>query len=232
MTHLVGQKRRVWEGLVSDPVRIKWKKSMDPTKGLLDAACDLTDAEKVVCEKNAKRSLSVEDRVNLPEYEKLVGKVQELETGVENTGEGDDDGGERNPMNTSFFAWFGYRGKVITAEESAVADQEDTERWERISKGEKDDEDDEASDDDDDDDDDDEDGMVDVEIFPDGEELAIFLGEDVWPNALKYYGEDTPLPLLLFWSLYNSQLTITSAIVRCNGRFPFGRRLRYGGFER
>ena len=39
-------KRRTWEGLVSEPVRINWKKDMDLTKGLLGAACDLADAEK------------------------------------------------------------------------------------------------------------------------------------------------------------------------------------------
>jgi len=45
ITRSTGGKTHTWEGLVSEPVRIKWKEGMDPTKGLLDAACDLADAE-------------------------------------------------------------------------------------------------------------------------------------------------------------------------------------------
>ena len=63
-------KRRVWEGLVADPVRINWKSAdLDPTKGLLDAACDLFDAEKKTGGK----------RTDLPEYEALVKKIEAVE---------------------------------------------------------------------------------------------------------------------------------------------------------
>ena len=48
------------------------------------------------------------------------------------------------------------------------------------------------NDDDDEDEDDEEDSLEAAEIFADGEELATSLAEDVWPSALKYYGESIP----------------------------------------
>jgi hypothetical protein len=172
-------KRRTWEGLVSDPVRINWKKGMDLTKGLLDAACDLFEAEK----KNGG------DRKALPEYEALVKKVEAAETEAmkdDEDEEGDDD--DISPAGISFFAFFGYRGRDVSAEQSKVATKEDDERWAKIAKGEKVEGEDEE---DDDDEDDDEllDDLEEAEIFEDGEELAIAIAEDLWPDALKYYGE-------------------------------------------
>ncbi|GAD91823.1 hypothetical protein PVAR5_0403 [Paecilomyces variotii No. 5] len=172
-------KRRTWEGLVSEPVRINWKEGMDPTKGLLDAACDLAEAEK-------KQG---GDRKKLPEYEKLVKKVAEVEadavTGGEDEEADDEDLGAASPAGVSFFAFFGYRGKDVSAEKSKEAEKEEEERWAKIAKGEKveDDED----EDEDDEDDLEEDDLEDAEIFPDGEDLAVALAEDLWPGALKYY---------------------------------------------
>lgn len=185
-------KRRVFEGLVSDPVRIRWKKGMDPTEGLLDAACDLADAEKAALKKGGLNKLPSEDRVNLPAYEKLVEKVAKLEAEVENEGEADDEEGESSPAGLSFFAWFGYRGRDVTAEESAAAFKDDDERWAKIVKGEKVEGEDEEDDGEDDEDDDD--ALAEAEIFPSGESLSIAISEDMWPNALKYYGELPPLP--------------------------------------
>ncbi|KAK2748518.1 hypothetical protein FQN57_000651 [Myotisia sp. PD_48] len=176
-------KRRVWEGLVSDPVRIHWKKGMDPTHGLLDAACDLADAEKALLKKESKETLTDEERMNLPEYEKLVEKMASIEAQVENEGEGDDEEDDDvTPAGVSFFAWFGYRGAAVTAKQSEIAMKDDAKKWEKIAKGEKVDEDEEE-----DNDDDDEDALSGAEIFPDGESVTIALSEDVWPNALKFY---------------------------------------------
>jgi hypothetical protein len=183
-------KRRTWEGLISDPVRIQWKAGMDPTKGLLDAACDLADAEKAALEKDSKAKLSADERLSLPEYEKLVEKVAQMELEMDKAGLEGRAEGDASPVGLSFFAWFGYRGKDINADESKLANKEDRERWDKIAKGEEV-EDSYEDDDDDDDEDQDDDGLVDAEIFPDGEELAIAIGEDIWPNALKYYGENT-----------------------------------------
>ncbi|PGH04322.1 hypothetical protein AJ80_08545 [Polytolypa hystricis UAMH7299] len=180
----VSGKRRVWEGLVSDPVRIKWKAGMDPTKGLLDAACDLADAEKAALKKSGKAKLTGQERIALPEFEKLVSKVAEMEAERENEDRDDDENEDgTSPAGLSFFAWFGYRGRDITAEESLAATKDDNEHWEKYAKGEVPDE----ESDDEEEDDEDDDALEDAEIFPDGEELTIAFGEDVWPNALKYY---------------------------------------------
>ena len=47
----------------------------------------------------------------------------------------------------------------------------------------------EDGDSDDEDEDDDEDGLEDAEIFPDGDDLAVAIAEDLWPDALRYYGK-------------------------------------------
>ncbi|PLN75309.1 hypothetical protein BDW42DRAFT_189353 [Aspergillus taichungensis] len=173
----------VWEGLVSEPVRVHWKEDRDLTKGLLDAACDLAEAEK----KGGERK-------KLPEFKKLVSKIEEVEAEaakLDEEGEGDDDEEDfpvgPSPAGTSFFSFFGYRGRDVSAEESAKATKEDEERYQKMLKGEKvDGDDDEAEEDDEEEEEDDE--VEALEIFPDGEELAVALAEDLWPNALKYYG--------------------------------------------
>jgi len=178
ITRTSSGKRRTWEGLVSDPVRINWKKDMDVTKGLLDATCDLFDAEK---KKGGERA-------KLPEYEALVNKIEKLEEEAM-AGDGDDEDDEDedavSPAGISFFNWFGYRGREVTAEQSKAANKEDEERWVKISKGEK------VEEDDEDDEDEDVDELVDdleeAEAFPDGEELAIAIAEDLWTDAMKYY---------------------------------------------
>lgn len=169
-------KRRTWEGLVSEPVRINWKEGKDLTKGLLDAACDLAEAEK-----------KGGDRKKLPEFEKLVNKIGEVQTEAAAAAAEDDEDDEdpESPAGVSFFAFFGYRGRSVSAEESKQGVKEEEERWAKIQKGEAVDDDD---DDDDDDEDDDEDDLEFAEVFPDGEDLAISIAEDLWPNALKYFG--------------------------------------------
>lgn len=180
VTKTTSGKRSVWEGLVSEPVRINWKKDMDVTKGLLDAACDLYDAEK-----------KGGDRKKLPQWEALVKKVAEAEAEADAEEEEDDD--EDEPMNpvspagVSFFAFFGYRGRDVSAEKSRESFKEEEERWAKISRGEKV----EGEDDDDEEDDEDDelfDDLEDAEIFPDGEELAISIAEDLWTDAMRYYG--------------------------------------------
>lgn len=178
-------KRRTWEGLVSEPVRIHWKKDRDLTKGLLDAVCDLFEAEK----KGGKRT-------ELKEYETLVKKITEVEAEVEKEQEAmaedddeDEDDMDYSPAGVSFFCFFGYRGRDVSAEQSKEAVKEDDERYAKIVKGEPVDDDEDDEDDDDDEDDLDLiDDLEDVEIFEDGEEVAIALAEDLWTDAMKYYG--------------------------------------------
>ena len=181
--HTSKGKRRTWEGLVSDPVRINWKKDMDLTKGLLDATCNLFDAEK----KGGKRT-------DLPEYKALVEKVAEVEQEEEdeemNDDDEDDEEDPHSPTGTSFFAWFGYRGRDVSAEVSKAATKEDDERFAKILKGEKVD----GEDEEDDEEDEDEeaelsDAVEEAEIFPNGEELAMTLADDLWTDAMKYYSK-------------------------------------------
>ncbi|KAA8643006.1 hypothetical protein EYZ11_008451 [Aspergillus tanneri] len=177
ITRTAKGKKRSWEGLVSEPVRINWKAGKDLTKGLLDAACDLAEAEK------KKKG----DRKELPELQKLQEKIQEAaDANDKDVDEDDFSLGAMSPAGTSFFSFFGYRGRTVSAEESQAATKEDDERYEKLLKGETVDDEDE---DDDDDDDEDEDTDEDIEIFPDGDGLAIALAEDLYTHAFKYFGQ-------------------------------------------
>lgn len=164
---------RTWEGLVSEPVRINWKKDMDLTRGLLDAACDLYEAEQ---KKGG-------DRKKLPEFATLVKKVEEADAAEAD--EEDDDEDMPSPVGMSFFGFFGYRGRDVSAAQSKEAAKEIEARWAKVQKGEDITEDGDS----DDEDDEDEDGLEDAEIFPDGDDLAVAIAEDLWPDALRYYGK-------------------------------------------
>lgn len=142
-------------GLVSEPVRIQWKKGKDLTNGMLDMVCDAFEAEKKAANGDAKGLKS-----------KLLKKI-------EGTGMG----------GQSFFAWFGFIGRKLSAEESAAAIAKDKEeRKKREAKQtspptEKEVEDEDMEDLEDES----------LEIFPDGDELAVAFAEDLWPGALKYF---------------------------------------------
>lgn len=204
-------KRRVWEGLVSEPVRINWKPDMDPTHGLLDAACDLAEAEKAFIKKEKKDKISEDERMSLPEFEKLVELAAKVEAQAAPDNEGEEDGDEdgASPAGLSFFAWFGYRGADVSEKESEAARKEDKETTEKRRKGE-----DIPGEDDDEDDEDEEeeDSLAIAEIFADGQNVAIAFGEEVWPEALQSYGRPPSL-FLLTDSLLESHLLLTYIIV-------------------
>ncbi|KAK4956161.1 hypothetical protein LTR28_005898 [Elasticomyces elasticus] len=144
-------------GLVSEPVRINWKKGKgkDLSEGLTSMACDLWDARQ--------RAGDMQNR-DLPEYDALKKMA-----------------GRWNVGNTSFFTWFGFVSsrRYVSATESAEANAREQDRRERAKQGAKHDHgkevDDEAEHD------------QDVEVAPSGEELAICLAEDLWPGATKYF---------------------------------------------
>lgn len=184
-------KSRTWEGLVSDPVRINWKEGKDVTKGLLNATVDLFEAEK----KGGKK------RTELPQFETLVKKIQEVEAEAldnepEEDEEDDEDLDPSSPVGVSFWNWFGYRGRDVSAEESAKATKEDDERFAKVQKGEKVDGEDEDMDDDSDDEDY-IDELEDAEVFEDGQDVAIALAEDLYADAMQYYGMLNTRPILL-----------------------------------
>ncbi|OCK80593.1 hypothetical protein K432DRAFT_297305 [Lepidopterella palustris CBS 459.81] len=150
-----------WMGLVSEPVKINWKKGKDLTGGLTDAAVNLWEAKKKLsgaANGNAKVKES-----SLPEYQALTKKIEESEE-----------------SSLSFFTWFGFVSswRYVSAEESEAATAADAEKRGKRKNGEK--VDDEPEDDEDD-------NSQQTEVYPPGEELATIIAEDLWPSAIKYF---------------------------------------------
>ncbi len=169
-----------WCGRVSEPVKIKWKKGKDLTGGLGAAAWELWEAQKKtglldgVDSENGDGSAEGKgkgkEKQSLPEYEKLKKMVEESTEGSQ-----------------SFFAWFGYRGRYVSKEESDVATNEVGQNWGRKGKLPMDEEfgsEEKLGDGDE----------VEVpedatEIFPRGEELAVGIAEDIWPSAILLFSK-------------------------------------------
>ncbi|XPS80663.1 hypothetical protein M3J09_012613 [Ascochyta lentis] len=146
-----------WDGLVSEPVKINWKKGKDLTQGLTDAAVKLAEARKKTSDRKKE--------VTLPEYKDLAKKI---ETATE--------------ASVSFFGLFafvsGYRW--VSAEESEEAVKKDKEQLAKIRAGE-------SIEEEEDEDDDDPQDYQETEVFPGGDEVATIIAEDMWPNALRYF---------------------------------------------
>lgn len=149
-----------WSGLVSEPVPIRWCKGKDLTGGLLDLVCNAWESEKASRDKDNKMG--------------LTDKQIALKKKIDQTGMG----------GLSFFAWFGFIGRRISAEESAGAIANEAQRREARRSGKSagslpvEEEYNEA-----------EDLATDLEIFPDGDDLAVAITEDLWPGAIKYFSE-------------------------------------------
>ncbi|KAK5164638.1 uncharacterized protein LTR77_009844 [Saxophila tyrrhenica] len=151
-----------WSGLVSEPVRVHWKKGKDLTEGLTDGAVALWEARKKTGDMTAK---------TLPEYYALKKKVDSW-----------------NGSNTSFFTWFGWVSgrRWVSAEESEEANRMYLESKEKRMKAAKS-EGDAAEDTNEDEDQEEENDDEAVEVHQAGEELAISFAEELWPNALKLF---------------------------------------------
>ena len=117
-----------WAGLVSDPVPIKWKKDKDLTGGMLDLV------QKVYEEEKAGKDEETENK-------------KKLKAQMESEGLG----------GLSFFAWFGFRGRKISAEEDQEAFKVEQEKRSARKGGKEVDAMDEDNEDDDDDENDDSD---------------------------------------------------------------------------
>ncbi|KAG7002329.1 hypothetical protein G7Y79_00027g060210 [Physcia stellaris] len=145
-------------GLVSEPVKIKWKKNMDPTEGLLDLAVDAFNEDS-----NGR----------------LVDRLEESDS-----------------SSPSFFAFFGYRGRSITAAESAKVMDDQSKGSEggsatNLPKREQESPEEDltsiikrtiSTDENQDD------PLV-HEIYPAGDDLAIAICEDLFPGALRYFAQ-------------------------------------------
>ncbi|KAH8805956.1 NAP family protein-like protein [Xylogone sp. PMI_703] len=159
-----------WAGLVSEPVKIEWKKGKDLTGGLSDLVYNAWGIEQKENAAGKKKEEGKRKKELTPEQKALKKKI-------ENTGMG----------GLSFFAWFGYIGRRVTAEESlAATEKERQERQARKDGKQKA----AAAEDklaDEDEEDEEEDIDLSLEIFPDGDELALAITDDLWPGAIKYF---------------------------------------------
>jgi hypothetical protein len=144
------------EGLVSDPVPIKWKsRKKDLTRGLGPCAVSLFEAERSVKLHIQGEEVDAVSREGLWQNERVLQGLRLME----------ELGQERLP----FFGWFYYRGVDLSESGSKGGNQE----------GEQSGEDDAESDD----------GLRDVEIYPDGYDVANFLAEHLWEDAIDIYGK-------------------------------------------
>ena len=160
-----------WAGLVSEPVDIRWKKGRDLTHGMLGLVKKVYDAETTAA------GSGLPDDGAAAAARALAADRAALRRKIESTGLG----------GVSFFAWFGYVGRRVGAEESRAAGEAERERRRRRREGRELGEVDaparEAGEG--------EDGEEDdaLEIFDGGDELALFIADDLWPNAIKYFSK-------------------------------------------
>ncbi|KAI1500528.1 nucleosome assembly protein [Biscogniauxia marginata] len=151
--------------LVSEPVPIKWKAGKDLTQGMLDLVVKVWEQDKKQNQTNGDGKKTKKVKNWTPDQKALSEKIQATGLG-----------------GVSFFCWFGYRGEDISAEESRLAIEEEKKRRAERAKGEAP----ELKAVEEDDDTDEED-VPPLEIFPDGDELAVAIGDELWPNAIKYF---------------------------------------------
>lgn len=140
-----------WAGFVSKPVDVKWKPGKDLTGGMLRLSRRVW---------NEDRAAKGDDTDAKKELKRLMDK-----TGL---------GG------VSFFAWFGFRGRDVSADEDREAFKAEQEKRRARKEGRevelKNDKDKQGNDDE-----------YELEIFPTADDLAVAIAEDLWPGAIKYF---------------------------------------------
>ncbi|GAP92869.1 putative nap family protein [Rosellinia necatrix] len=159
-------------GLVSEPIKINWKSpAKDLTRGLSDAALAFWHAQKSdpsqeldgVLANDARHARDAAAK-KAPEYVELAKKLEDNVEGA-----------------LSFFNFFSYRGRWISAAEHVEAKAEMLAKRKAAQAGQE-------MEEDDDDEDDDEDFTEEaVETFPAGHEVAVTIAEDIFPNAIDYF---------------------------------------------
>lgn len=164
--YITGEDNNVPGALVSKPVTFKWKKKgKKSNNGFLDLAVDLYKAEEAIKLRDGKSGtdLQIVEREGLWQYEKLREKLEKAADDPE--------------VQPTWLDFFGFRG--------AVARKPETKKAEAANGKVEDNE----GEDEDMDEDDEDDGMLDVEIFPSGEEIAITLADDLWPNVMDFFSK-------------------------------------------
>ncbi|ETS84470.1 hypothetical protein PFICI_02495 [Pestalotiopsis fici W106-1] len=164
--------------LVSDPIKINWKPGKDITNGLTDAAYALWVAQKnagqldgvFAGELQKKRDAAARA---LPEYKALANLLEkEYSEEAEIAGA------------TSFFNFFSYRGRWISAAENAESTAEVRAKRAAALAGQDD------AEESDDEDGDYEFAEEDVETFAPGHEIALNIADDIFPDAINYFLAD------------------------------------------
>lgn len=80
----------------------------------------------------------------------------------------------------SFFNFFGFRGRYISEEESREAAKVEEQKRKDRKAGKEVEEDMEEDEEEDD-------GEYEFEIFPNGDDVALTIAEDLWPGAIRYF---------------------------------------------
>ncbi|KAI0194642.1 nucleosome assembly protein [Astrocystis sublimbata] len=163
--------RNGYAGLVSEPVPIKWKEGKDLTHGLLDLAVKVWENDK----KQAPANGASKNK-KLPKPEDWTADQKSLREKIDSYGLG----------GVSFFCFFGYRGLEVSAEESEIAVQKLKKDRADKAAGKEVQPDTEEEEEEDDDDDEENDPLA-LEIFPDGDDIAVAFSDDIWPGAIKYF---------------------------------------------
>ena len=155
------QSKHGFARLVSEPVEIRWKKGRDLTDGLLHLAKAVFD-----------------ERRGKP-HQELTGSQRALEARIDKI----------DMSDVSFFAWFGYIGEYVSAEESRIAIDEEKEERRRRKAGDdtarKENDDGESGGDGNDSDD--------LEIFPSGDAITREIVDNLWPDAVGYISQSATI---------------------------------------
>lgn len=192
------KKETGFAGLVSEPVEIRWKsKEKDLTGGLLRLALEAWEEEKKLTAVNGSSD-------EKKKQEGLGEKQKALKKRIESTSMG----------GVSFFAWFGYIGQRVTAEEDRKARAAEKESREKRKSERNSEEQSVQTLAEGDDDDDEDDPSYDLEIFPDGDELALAITDDLWPGAIKYFSMEFP-PVDFLPMIMTNYLASSSTRTRC-----------------
>jgi Nucleosome assembly protein (NAP) len=151
-----------WQGLISEPVKIKWKKGHDLSNGITDASIALWTAFK------ASKNTSAHGFQKLkggPEYKALAQKLENSDLGA-----------------SSFFTLFSFISafRYVDEKESQQAYEAEAERRQKRKQGERVEEPEDDS------------GLIEddeIMVCPHGEDLAQVIADDLYPNAIKYFSK-------------------------------------------
>ena len=156
-------------GLVSEPVKINWKKGKDKdlSQGLTDAAIKYWEAKQ----KHSKVANGSGKTAKLPEQQALLDLIEKADSA------------------SRFFTMFSYvpERRYVTAEESEKANAAEKERRAKAKAGEEVEEIEEDQIEFDD---------LEAEACPHGADLATMIAEDIWPNAIKYFSKSRQIKVL------------------------------------